>query len=105
MTQAQMIVAVIAPRLATGGALSPLTAGALAVIAARRGALSSAAVSSAGRGSRGKGDSSNDNRVVIILGSKSFIQVKIALLSRGLDIGGADRPTLRSMRAKCGARG
>jgi hypothetical protein len=45
MMQAQMIVAVIAPRLATGGAVSPLTAGALAVIAARRGTLSSAAVS------------------------------------------------------------
>jgi hypothetical protein len=30
------------------------------------------------RGSRGKGDRSNDNRLVIILGSKSFIQVKIA---------------------------
>jgi hypothetical protein len=44
MTQAQMIVAVITPRLADGGAVSPLTAGALAVIAARRGALSSAAV-------------------------------------------------------------
>jgi hypothetical protein len=33
---------------------------------------------SAGRGSRSKGDSSNDNRVVIMLVSKSFIQVKIA---------------------------
>jgi hypothetical protein len=42
MTQAVMIVAVIAPRLTTGGAVSRLTAGALAVIAARRGTRSSA---------------------------------------------------------------
>jgi hypothetical protein len=36
MMQAQMIVAVIAPRLATGGATSPLTARAVVVIARRR---------------------------------------------------------------------
>jgi len=51
MMHAQMIVAVIAarltPRPASGGALSPLTARAVAVIAARRRASSSAAV---GRG-------------------------------------------------------
>src|SRR5207237_9466253 len=35
MTQAQMIVAVIAPRLATGGAISPLTRRAFAVSSAR----------------------------------------------------------------------
>jgi hypothetical protein len=34
MTHAQMTVAVIAPRFGTGGALSPLTAGTFAVIAA-----------------------------------------------------------------------
>jgi hypothetical protein len=36
MTHAQMIVAVIAPRLATGRAVSPLTARAVALIAAQR---------------------------------------------------------------------
>ena len=36
MTQAQMIVAVVAARLGTGGALSPLTPRAFAVIAAQR---------------------------------------------------------------------
>jgi hypothetical protein len=36
MTQAQMIVAVIAPRLATGGAVSPLNARTVRVIAGRR---------------------------------------------------------------------
>ena len=36
MTQAQMIVAVVKPRLGTGGALSPLTARAFAAIAAQR---------------------------------------------------------------------
>src|SRR5271166_3584576 len=36
ITHAQMIVAVVRPRLATGGALSPLTACTLALIAAQR---------------------------------------------------------------------
>jgi hypothetical protein len=44
MMQAQMIVAVIQPRLATGGGLSPLTARACTEIAARRRAYSSAAI-------------------------------------------------------------
>jgi len=40
MTHAQITVAVVAARLGTGGALSPLTAGNFAVIAAQRRAWS-----------------------------------------------------------------
>jgi len=48
MTQAQMIVAVVAARLATGGALSPLTARAFAEVARRRRAYPSSAAAGCG---------------------------------------------------------